>query len=177
MKRKKRIAGMMIAASSLLFSGCTADMSGRDANGFIPHLSVDMKVPTDLKLGMDKTFSIQVEENGKPYEGFYKAQFQFWPEDGSSPPLTVPGVMSSPGCYTASPAFDKEGVYRVKFSGISAEYEIMPAKRFAIGAQASKHLTELEKQENDAPSTPAAGGHHHGQKEFRTRSWKERTQS
>ncbi|SDT27913.1 hypothetical protein SAMN05444162_3655 [Paenibacillaceae bacterium GAS479] len=160
MKKKMTLVGIaLLASASLLLGGCQANTSGQDDKGMIPHLTVDLQIPDKLQPGEASRFTILVEENGKPYDEFYKTSFQFWPEDGSSPAVNAEAKLTAPGTYTVTQPAGTEGVYRVKFSGVSTEYEIMPSKRFAIGANAIEHLAELEKQSDAAPAAPAAPHH------------------
>lgn len=160
MKKLARAAAPLLTAVALLLGGCQANTSGTDEHGFGAHLTVDMRISENLQIGKENSFSVVVEENGKPYGSFYKASFMIWPEDGSSPAVTAEGVQTAPGVYTVTQPLAKEGVYRVNFSGVSAQYEIMPAKRFAIGAKAIQQLAELEKQKDTAPAAAPAGHHH-----------------
>ncbi|QJC53012.1 hypothetical protein HGI30_16495 [Paenibacillus albicereus] len=152
-------AGTLLAGASLLLAGCQADTSGLDDKGFKPHLTVDLQLPKQLEPGQEGRFSIVVKKGGEPYDGFYQARFQLWPEDGSSPPVTVQAEKAAPGTYAVTRPLGAEGVYRIKFNGISAEYEIMPSKRFAIGAHAVETLAEMEKA-GAAPALPSPGPHH-----------------
>ncbi|MCM3747974.1 FixH family protein [Paenibacillus pasadenensis] len=160
MKKLARAAAPLLTATALLLGGCQANTSGTDEKGFGAHLTVDLQIPEKLQIGKENSFSVVVEENGKPYNGFYKSSFMIWPEDGSSHAVSAEAVQSAPGIYTIKQPLEKEGVYRIKFSGISTEYEIMPAKRFAIGSKAIEHLAELEKQKDAAPAAAPAGHHH-----------------
>ncbi|MGN7454692.1 FixH family protein [Paenibacillus pasadenensis] len=153
-------ASALLAGASMLLAGCQADTSGLDDKGFKPHLTVDLQLPEQLEQGQEGRFAIVVKENGEPYDGFYQARFQLWPEDGSSAPVTAQAEKTAPGTYSFVQAIGPEGVYRIKFSGVSADYEIMPSKRFAIGSEAVEALAEMEKA-GAAAAVPAPAGHHH----------------
>lgn len=162
----KRIAltGFIAFLLAVLLGGCTANVGSTDERGLLPHLTVDLQIPTQVHAGTKSTFKMVVRLNGEPFEAAAdSAAFTIWPEGQRESSITIPGKPDGAGVYTASAALDDEGIYVVRCRFSSTDYEVMPAKRFAIGEDAVNRLVMLEKQESpDAPAPGGRdGGHYH----------------
>ncbi|WP_238651812.1 FixH family protein [Paenibacillus piscarius] len=142
-----------------LLCGCTAKVAETDESGIPPHISVDLVLPEDLEMGSSNVFSIKVSKSNEPLAHAEKAEFVLWKENNKDAAVTIQANESSPGLYSASYVIEEEGLYFVQSRIKFLDAQVMPTKRFAIGAQALERLAQLENaQPNDAPA-PAAGHH------------------
>ncbi|WP_082110776.1 FixH family protein [Paenibacillus algorifonticola] len=144
----------------LLLCGCTTKATQTDESGLPPHLSVNLQLPKLFETGSSNVFAVEVSKSNKPLEHADTAEFVIWREDDKDSAITIKADESSPGLYSASYVIDEEGLYFVQSRIKFADAQVMPTKRFAIGAHAIERLAQLESaQHSDAPA-PAAGGHH-----------------
>ncbi|RXZ82917.1 hypothetical protein EBB07_08350 [Paenibacillaceae bacterium] len=151
---------LSILLAVLLLSGCTASVNTADEQGLLPHLTVDLQVPNPVQPGVEYRFTIVVQQDGQPIEAD-KVTFEFWPEGVREDSIAMMGMRDGAGTYFINQTMPGEGVYVVRSLVSSANYEVMPAKRFAIGEEAVKQLALLEDQEASAVPAPSGGGHHH----------------
>ncbi|WP_339308042.1 FixH family protein [Paenibacillus sp. FSL R5-0519] len=143
----------------VLLCGCTAKVAETDENGLPPHISVDLQLPEELKIGSSNVFSVQVSKRNVPLEHAEKAEFVIWPENDKDAAVIIQADEPSPGSYEVSYVIEKEGLYVVQSRIQFADAQVMPTKRFAIGNQDIERLVQLENdQHTDAPA-PAAGHH------------------
>lgn len=117
-------------------------------------------MPKSFEKGSSNVFSVAVSKSNKPLEHANTAEFVIWREDGKDSAITLKAEETSPGLYTAAYVIDEDGVYYVQSRIKFADAQVLPTKRFAVGASAIERLAQLEStQHSDAPA-PAAGGHH-----------------
>lgn len=144
----------------LLLCGCTAKATQTDGSGLPPHMSVNLQLPNKLETGISSVFSVEVSKSNKPLEKANEAEFIIWPEDHEESAVTIQAEERSAGLYSASYVIEQEGLYlvqsRIKFD----DEQVMPTKRFAIGAYAIERLAQLESAQHSGGPPPAAGGHH-----------------
>lgn len=147
---------------AIFLSACTTDTGSADEHGLIPHLTVDMQLPTELSMGSSGQFRVVVGQRGQPVETA-RTTFEFWPEGHLEQRVEIAGVPHGNGQYTAEFLVSAEGIYVVRCRVSSDKLESMPAKRFAIGEEAVLHLVTLEQQQsaNAPPENGSSGGHHH----------------
>lgn len=143
----------------VLLCGCTAKVAETDENGLPPHISVDLQLPEEFKIGSSNVFSVQVSKRNVPLEHAEKAEFVIWPEDDKNAAVIIQADEPSPGSYVVSYAIEKEGLYVVQSRVKFADAQVMPTKRFAIGDQAIERLAQLESDQATDVSAPAAGHH------------------
>ncbi|GIQ65957.1 hypothetical protein PACILC2_45250 [Paenibacillus cisolokensis] len=148
--------------AAFFLSACAANTSSTDEHGLLPHLTVDMRLPSELSLGSSGQFRIAISQDGKPVQADDVA-FEFWPEGHPEQRVEIPGEFGGSGLYTAEYRLNSEGVYVVRCRVSSGSLEAMPAKRFAIGEEAVLRLAALEQQQTaGAPADGgSSGGHHH----------------
>ncbi|MCD1261849.1 FixH family protein [Paenibacillus athensensis] len=146
---------------ALLLSGCTSNTDRRDADGFAPHLTVDLKVTAPAEAGTEVPLSVEVKKSGQPLAQADKAEFVIWPESHPDQAVTVPASQQSPGLYAARYAFSAEGLYIVQSRVAAADLEAMPAKRIAIGPAAVEQLAQLEHPDQKDGAAASGGEHHH----------------
>lgn len=156
--RSALILIMMIAA--MFLSACTANTGSTDERGLLPHLSVDLQLPTEMTPGSTGQFRIYVSQDGKPVQAD-KVTFGFWPVGHSEQRVEIAGVSEGNGLYSAEYRLGSEGVYVVRCRVSSGSLEVMPARRFAIGEEAVLRLAALERQQNAETPASGGGGHHH----------------
>lgn len=143
-----------------LLCGCTAKTSEVDESGLTPHLSVNLKLPEQLEADIPSIFSVEVTKSGKPLENAEQAEFVIWPEGEESSTVTIQAEESLPGTYSATYLINEEGLYVIQSRIRSANEQVMPAKRFAIGTHAIERLALLESTQHSSAPLPAEGGHH-----------------
>mgnify|MGYP000666386385 CR=1 FL=1 len=148
---------LLLLAGSLL-TGCTANVSSTDENGLSPHLTVDLQLPEQIEVNQSALFTILVHENGDPYEGADRVEFEIWPVDQRQDSVRLPGNPTASGTYTVSTSLAEEGVYTIRCHVISEQYHVMPTKQFAIG-EAAVHQLLLQEQAQSEITT--ADSHHH----------------
>ncbi|MGO4542861.1 FixH family protein [Paenibacillus sp. 2TAB19] len=144
----------------LLFCGCTVKTTATDESGLPPHLTVDLHVPDEWILGKPSLFSVEVTKSSKPVQNAEKAEFVIWLEGNKESAITIAAKEESPGVYSVTHTLNEEGLYVVQSRINSANEQVMPAKRFAIGAHAIEQLAVLEEaQRSGTPAAPAVGHH------------------
>lgn len=160
---KHRTINGGILLLTILLAGCTANVSSTDANGLSPHLTVDLQVAHEIQVDQSTAFTISVQEKGQPYKEADHVEFVIWPIDHLENTISINGVQTEPGTYSASTVMAEEGVYAVQGHVKSEQYQVMPMKRFAIGEAAVHELILLQEQEAAGTSSdiPATGGHDH----------------
>ncbi|WP_141501110.1 FixH family protein [Paenibacillus luteus] len=151
-------AGALLLVTFLC--SCTATASDVDESGLPPHLSVNLKLPEQLEADIPSIFSVEVTKSGKPLEDADQAEFVIWSEDDDSSTVTIHAEESSPGIYSVTYSISEEGLYVVQSRIRSANEQVMPAKRFALGTQAIERLAFLESAQHSGATLPADGGHH-----------------
>jgi len=150
--------GLLLGA--LLLGGCTAQTGEVDELGLRPHLTVDLQLPAQATVGETSTFAIDIARRGQPVTAD-AVRFVLWPETAPEHQTELAAAQEAPGRYSASYQLPEEGVYVVRALVEADELQAMPAKRFAIGADAVLELAALEaSQSGAAPSGGGAGGHH-----------------
>ena len=142
-----------------LLSGCTAKVAPTDESGLQPHISVDLVLPNDLEIGKSNVFSIKVSKSNEPLEHAEAAEFVIWEENHKESAVTIKANEASPGIYSASYAIEAEGLYLVQSRIKFTDAQVMPTKRFAIGAQALERLAQLESAQPNNVPFPATGHH------------------
>ena len=154
--RRRAIAGLLLGA--LLLAGCTAQTGEVDEHGLRPHLTVDLQLPEQLAVGETAAFMLDVARGGEPVTAD-AIRFVLWPEAAPEQREELAAAPDAPGRYSAAYRLPTEGVYVIRAYVEAAELEAMPAKRFAVGADAVLELAALEAAQ--AGSAPASGGGHH----------------
>lgn len=157
----RRSTFILLIISAIFLSACKANTSSTNENGLLPHLTVDMQIPTELSLGSTELFQIEVNQEGVPVD---EAQvlFQFWPEKHPDQRVEVVGEYDGNGLYSADYRIKSEGIYVVRCHVSSGPLEVMPAKRFAIGEEAVRRLAAIAEQTDGVPTDEGSGtGHDH----------------
>lgn len=80
----------------VLLCGCTAKVAETDENGLPPHISVDLQLPEELKIGSSNVFSVQVSKRNVPLEHAEKAEFVIWPENDKDAAVIIQADEPSP---------------------------------------------------------------------------------
>jgi len=145
----------------ILLCGCTAKTAETDESGLPPHLTVHLQLPEQILSNTPSVFSVAVSKSGEPLKNAVKAEFIIWKEGHKESAMTMNAVESSPGVYSITKQINEEGLYVVQSRISSADEQVMPAKRFAIGAHAIEQLAVLEEAQKSGVSAPAESGHHH----------------
>ena len=143
-----------------LLCGCTAKAAATDESGLPPHLTVNLHLPAKLETGAQSVFTVEVLKGGKPLENADKAEFIIWPEGKKEASVTVKANEASPGVYTVSHTITEEGLYVVQSRISAANEQVMPAKRFAVGADAIERLALLESATETGAAAAAKSKHH-----------------
>lgn len=149
--------GLLLGA--LLLGGCTAQTGEVDELGLLPHLTVDLQLPEQVTIGETATFAIDIARRGQPVAAD-AVRFVLWPEAAPEHQIELAAAQDVPGRYSASYQLPEEGVYVVRALVEADELQAMPAKRFAIGADAVLELAALEAAQSGA--APDQGGGHGG---------------
>lgn len=145
----------------ILLCGCTAKTAEADESGLPPHLTVHLQLPEHIQSNTPTVFSVAVSKGGEPLKSADKAEFVIWKEGHKESAMIMNAVESSPGVYSITKQISEEGLYVVQSRISSADGQVMPAKRFAIGASAVEQLAVLEEAQKSGVSAPAENGHHH----------------
>jgi len=155
----RRTAIVLTMMAAFILNACTANTSSTDEHGLLPHLSVDMRLPSKLSPGSSEQFRIVVSQGGEPVQAD-DVTFEFWPEEHPEQRVEIAGESGGNGLYSAVYRLSDQGLYVVRCRVSSSSLEAMPTKRFAIGEEAVLRLAALEGQQMP-DSGSSSEGHHH----------------
>ncbi|WP_260405697.1 FixH family protein [Paenibacillus sp. 598K] len=156
--RRKAIVALLLGA--LLLAGCTAQTGDVDEHGLRPHLRVDLQLPEQLAVGETAAFMLDVTRGDEPVVAD-AVRFVLWPETAPEQRTELAAAPDAPGRYSVAYRLPAEGVYVIRAYVEADKLEAMPAKRFAIGADAVLELAALEAAQAGAAPATGGGGHHH----------------
>lgn len=143
-----------------ILSACTANVDNTDENGLIPHLTVDLQLPSDIELNKVTTLSVTVQNNNQPFDQAEEASFKIWQEESPDKAITLQATQQTSGVYEVDHEFTSEGLYVIQVHVLSSDMEVMPSKRLAIGSEALEQLAQLEQQQTDIPVISEGHSHH-----------------
>jgi hypothetical protein len=159
MSLSKAITLPILIILLLFLSACTASFSAIDESGLQPHLNVDLQIPKQLSTSTTGRFSITIQhQDGMPAPA-ERVMFEIWPEGRQDERISIPGTAIGEGQYAIDHQLMEQGIYVVQCFVSSGDYEVMPAKRFAIGEEAVHQLAALEAEETS--DEPVVNGGHH----------------
>jgi len=150
----------MLLLFVFIISACTANVGNTDENGLIPHLTVDLQLPSHIELNKVITLSLTVQKNSQPFDQAQEAEFMIWEESSPDEAITLQAIQRIPGVYEADHEFTTEGLYVIQSHVSSTNMEVMPSKRLAIGSEALEQLVQLEQQQTDTPVINEGHSHH-----------------
>jgi len=142
---------------TMLLSGCTADTSGRDEDGFVPHLLAKLNVDYhNQDIGL---FSADITLKGQSVTPD-QVVFEVWREDKPENRVFIDGAAQEEGTYLAKYPISELGIYIVRCSIVYGDLEVMPAKAFAVGQDNVSKLAERQYNDNNSVK-PEINHHHH----------------
>ena len=150
----------MLLLFVFIVSACTAKIENTDENGLIPHLTVDLQLPSDVELNNAITLSLTVQKSSQPFEQAEEAAFKIWQEDSPDEAIILPAIQRTPGVYEVEHIFISEGLYVIQSYVSSSDMEVMPSKRLAIGSKALEQLVQFEQQLINFPVISEGHSHH-----------------
>lgn len=135
----RHVGVVMILVASLL-TGCGSKDAQQDSGNHDEHnmqegavelISVELKVPTDIRVQEEATFEAVVTLKDKPVKEAEKVEFEYWME-GDETHQKEKAVTGGDGVYVLKHTFDKPGKYTI-ISHVSAEgMHSMPKKEFDV---------------------------------------------
>ncbi|SMG25003.1 FixH family protein [Paenibacillus aquistagni] len=135
---KQASVALLVAAS--LLAGCSGNNASQGSNhaghnmqedGEIAMISVELKVPDEIRVHEEATFEAVVTLKDKPIEKAEKVEFEYWKE-GDETHQKEEAVSGGEGVFQLKHAFDQPGKYTI-ISHVSAEgMHSMPKKEFEV---------------------------------------------